>query len=126
MFTHKNLEKLVGKLPNGSREQALRKIREWKNKGEQGLEYPSRRFWDAMTTGSLKDAIVSKSIWPAFEKLLDVNKSNFTHHWKDFGDLRNTKFHSNEPLTPAHLEVGIGATKLFDPCSQGAEKNSIH
>jgi len=112
-------------LPRGSQSQALNKIQEWKGKGEPDLDFPSRRYWDAMTTGSLKDSIITKSVWPIFEELLGVKKGNFIHHWKDFGDLRNTKFHANDPPTAAHLEVGLGATKIVRSLAAKALKKII-
>ena len=85
----------------------------WKKQGETGLETPSRRYWDATTTHFLKEAIIHNSVWKEFEELFDMSGSNFTHHWKSFSDLRNTKFHSNDPISEAHLETGIGATKIL-------------
>jgi hypothetical protein len=89
------------------------KIASWKKQGETGLDIPSRRYWDATTTHFLKEAIIHKSVWKEFEELFDMSVSNFTHHWKSFSDLRNTKFHSNDPISEAHLETGIGATKIL-------------
>ena len=58
-------------------------------------------------------AIKNKLIWPAFEEALEVKQETLTHHWRDFSNLRNTKFHSNEPHTEGALALGVGATKMI-------------
>jgi hypothetical protein len=110
-------------VPSSPKEQTKVKLREWREKGEPDLDHPSRRYWDAMTTGSLIESISNPTIWPLFEELMGVTKGTLTHHWKDFATLRNTKFHSNEPRTSAELEVGMGATKIVRSFAAKALRN---
>ncbi len=100
-------------VPDRIKNEILGKIRKWKKEGEENLDKPSRRYWDATTTGLLLDAMTHKGKWPkVFEDIIDMSVGNFRKHWEFYSKLRNTTFHSNEPLSEAHLEEGLGATKI--------------
>jgi len=114
-------------VPGRVQESIRLKISKWNKEGAINLESPSRRYWDACTTGDLYYAMTVKDRWPKiFEGLMDISKGNFQKHWEFFSNLRNTTFHSNEPLSEAHLEEGIAATKIVRAIASNALKQIVH
>ena len=79
--------------------QFKRKIEEWKKKGVKGLDQPSLKYWDAMTTSALHECITTNKMWPKFKVVLNVSSSNFNTNWGIFSDLRNTFAHSNDAIS---------------------------
>ena len=124
VYSTKYGENWWNNVPQSIRHKIEPKIAYWKKQGQTGLDKPSTRYWDATTTATLLDAIIHKSVWKDFEQLMDISQSNFTQHWKYFSDLRNTKFHANEPISDAHLQAGIGATKILREIAHRVNENS--
>ena len=94
--------------------QFKRKIEEWKKKGVKGLDQPSLKYWDAMTTSALHECITTNKMWPKFKVVLNVSSSNFNTNWGIFSDLRNTFAHSNDAICQDnHLDQGISTSKIL-------------
>lgn len=89
------------------------KLKEWTKKGVKGLDKPSVKYWDAMTTGALKQCIVTKKMWPIFSEHLGISLGTFENNWKIFSELRNTVTHSNDSISEDHLNQGVSTSKIL-------------
>lgn len=117
-LTHQIYIKLYGKnwwnnVPGKVKNSILPKLDEWAKKGIGNLEKPSRKYWDAMTLGRLKESITTKNTWASFENVLGVSLMTFETNWRIFADLRNTTFHANDPQTHSHLQQGVSTAKIL-------------
>lgn len=101
--------------------QFKRKIEEWKKKGVKGLDQPSLKYWDAMTTSALHECITTNKMWPKFKTVLNVSSSNFNMNWQIFSDLRNTFAHSNDAISDNHLDQGISTSKILHKLAVDAQ-----
>jgi hypothetical protein len=106
-------QKWWNNVPGQVRNSITSKLEEWQKKGITGIEKPTRKYWDAMTLGMLREAIITKQMWSSFEDLIGVSLGTFETNWKIFADLRNTTFHANDPQTHDHLQQGVSTAKIL-------------